>query len=304
MTCPMVARSLHPLDPPALGAWSLTTRIATGSGTVVYRGVDRSGRLAAVKAPLPYGEDRTVLARLCREARVLSGVGLAGIARLLDDGTDADVPHLAVELVDGPSLRTVVDRRGALGGRDAFAIATSTARTLARLHASGIVHADLKPANVLCGPGGPVIVDFDAANRSAPALGPAAPGGSDTRGLDDATVEAVVFRASPSWLAPEQALGEEATGASDVFSWAALAIFCLIGRSPFGEGPAPTVLYRIVHASPDLADLPRPLALLLGAALEKSPADRPSALEVVGALRRLTELARRRRTEAARLAAA
>src|SRR5687767_4736874 len=102
MTRGMVARSLHPLDPPALGAWSLTTRIGTGSGTVVYRAVDAAGRPAAVKAPLPYGDDPTLLGRLWHEARVLSGVSVRGIARLLDDGTDADVPHLAVELVDGP----------------------------------------------------------------------------------------------------------------------------------------------------------------------------------------------------------
>jgi serine/threonine protein kinase len=303
----MVARTLHPLDPPALGAWSLTTRIATGSGTVVYRGVDRGGRIAAVKAPLPYGEDRTVLSRLCREARVLTGLGTPGIARLLDDGTAGDVPHLAVELVDGPSLRSVVDR-GGLDGRQAFVVAARTARTLARLHGAGVVHADLKPGNVLCSRGGPVVVDFDAAVRRLPA----GPGGSATADLDgrdhawageEATVEATVFRASPAWLAPEQALGEEASAASDVFSWAAVATFALLGRSPFGAGPAPVLLYRIVHAAPDLADLPRPLAGLLGAALEKSPTDRPTSLEVVGALRRLTELARRRRAESVLAAA-
>jgi serine/threonine protein kinase len=299
----MVAHGLHPLDPTALGAWALTTRIATGSGTVVYRAVDRRGRVAAVKAPLPYGEDRTVLARLCREARVLSGVGAVGVAHLIEDGTAADIPHLVLELVDGPSLRTLVDRRGALEGRDAFAIAAATARALVRIHAWGIVHADLKPANVLCGPGGPVIVDFDAATRSTATTGPGlvllGGGGAD---LDDATVEDT-FRASPSWLAPEQALGEPVTGASDVFSWAALATFGLTGHPPFGVAPAPVLLYRVVHEAPDLGDLPRPLAVLLGAALEKDPANRPTAVEVVGGLRRLAEVARRRRDEARPVAA-
>lgn len=293
----MVARSLHRFDPVGLGAWTLTTRVGTGTGTVVYRAVDRHGRQAAVKAPLPYSEDHTVLSRLAHEARVLDGLRVAGMARLLEDGSGAPLPYLAVELVDGPSLRAIVDRRGPLLPTEVEALGRGMAGALAGLHRNGVIHADLKPANVLLGRAGPVVIDFDAALR----LGMSPVGGEALHACDEPTSD-MALRASPSWLAPEQAIGDELTFATDVFAWGALVVFLATGRGPFGMGDPAAMLYRVVHEAPNLSGLGAHMAAIVGAALAKQPSTRPSAAAIVKALTRLADR-RRMQRDAARAAA-
>ncbi len=270
----MASRSLHRLDPAALGRWRLLTRLGTGTDTVVYRAADGRGRVVALKAPAPGIDVDRVGARLRHEGAVLDGLRLPGSARLVEDGSRSSLPYLALEAVDGPTLRSLVSREGRLRGAPGVALLTLLADALARLHGAGVCHGDVKPANIVCASTGPVLVDFDAASRP----------GVVAQLLDAPTMELVV-RASPGWLSPEQALGESVGPSTDVFAWSAVAAFALTGRPPFGTGHPAALLYRVVHEPADLAGLPPGLRSVLVAGLAKDPLRRPTAEEVRDQLR-------------------
>lgn len=239
----------------------------------MYRAVDERGRSAALKAPLPGIDLDRVAARLRHEAAVLDGLQVGGIAALVENGTSEPYPFLALDLLDGPTLHSLVARAGPLRGAPGVATLALLADALAGLHARDVVHGDVKPANVICAARGPTLVDFDAAQRRGV-------GGM----LPDAPTMELVLRASPGWLSPEQAVGEVVGAATDVFAWSGVAAFALTGHPPFGSGHPAALLYRVVHEPPDLSGLPPGLRSVLGAGLAKEPARRPSAVEVRDAL--------------------
>lgn len=286
-------------DPVRLGRWRVWQRLAAGSGTVVYEAADGRGAAAAVKTVAPGGNAKDIARRLHREAAMLRRAGVSGVVRLREDGSDAAVPYLAFELVRGPSLRELIARRGPLSPAQTAVLGALLADTVGRVHRRGVVHGDLKPANVLCPDDGPLLIDFDAATSfdvaAAAAPPPRLAGGGTARAARqapavpadaDATVEmppggaAGVLRASPRWLAPEQVSGARVDGAADVFALGALLTFLCTGRSPFGDGPADAVLARVLAGEVDLDGVPAGLLALIGACLQARPADRPSAFEL------------------------
>jgi ABC-type branched-subunit amino acid transport system substrate-binding protein len=145
-----------------------------------------------------------------------------------------------------------------LGGR--------LAEALAEVHGAGLVHRDVKPGNVLLALDGPRLIDFGIARPA---------------GASALTATGVVV-GSPGYLAPEQA---EARGAdigppSDIFALGCVLAHAAGGRRPFGGGAVAAVLYRTVHAAPELDGVPEPLLPLLRRCLEKDPAARPTAAEL------------------------
>jgi serine/threonine protein kinase len=226
----------------------------------VYLGRSPGARLVAVK--VIHGElllDPDFRARFTREVAAARRVSGMFTAQVLDADTDADMPWLATSFVRGPSLADAVARYGPLPAGAVLDLAAGLAEGLAAIHAAEVVHRDLKPTNVLLAEDGPVVIDFGIAR--------AAESGSLTRtGL-------VV--GSPGFMAPEQAEGREATPATDVFSLGAVLVFAGTARSPFGSGPAASLLYRVVHGEPDLDGLPPEVTALAARCLAKDPAEGP-----------------------------
>jgi eukaryotic-like serine/threonine-protein kinase len=151
--------------------------------------------------------------------------------------------------------------QGPLSGEQLIGLAVGLAEAVVAMHASGVIHRDLKPTNVLMAPSGPKVVDFGISH--------AADG--------TALTQTGVVVGSPSWMAPEQAQGRETTPAVDVFSWAATVAFAATGRSSFGEGRPDAVIYRVVHEEPDLTGVDPKLRPFVAAALNKDPTARPAA---------------------------
>lgn len=179
---------------------------------------------------------------------------------------DAEIPrfrHVVGADAEGSPLQRVVEEHGPLPAPKLRRVALRTAAALASMHRAGIVHGGFGPATVLLGPDGAKVVDPGDAGSGADAPQPA----------------------SPSYLAPEQIEDEPVGRPADVFAWGATVVFAATGRPPFGTGPRAEVVRRVTSRRPDLGDLSGPLRELAARCLDKNPAARPTAPQVVRALR-------------------
>jgi hypothetical protein len=252
-------------DPDRLGSYALIGRVGEGGQGTVYLGAAEDGRQVAIK--LLHSEltsDDKARARFLRELEVAKQVAPFCTAQVLDADADGDRPYIVSEYVRGPSLNQQVMDEGPLSGAALDRLAVGTATALAAIHQAKIVHRDFKPHNVLIGPDGPRVIDFGVA-----------------RAISGATTLTSRVIGTPSYMAPEQISGDEVGTPADVFCWAATLVFAATGEPPFGQDTIPAVINRILHEEPDLGDLDGPLADLVLDCLEKDPALRPGARQVL-----------------------
>ncbi|MFH9354600.1 serine/threonine-protein kinase [Kitasatospora sp. NPDC017646] len=262
--------ALTPEDPGEVGGYRLRARLGAGGMGRVYLAYTPGGRPVALKVVRPeLAEDPEFRHCFAQEVASARRIHSLYTAQVVDAGTDAASPWLATTFVPGPSLDRVVRRHGPLPERTALLLLAGIAEALQAIHAAGVVHRDLKPGNVLVAADGPRVIDFGIA-----------------RAADASPLTGTGLRiGSPGFMAPEQALGQPATSATDVFALGALIAFTGSGVSPFGDGPEPTALYRAVHEEPDLSHLPYGLHELLRYCLAKNPGDRPSPAWLIEAAR-------------------
>lgn len=259
---------LGPGDPRRLGGYTLLGRLGEDGRGIAYLGRSRDGEL--VVARLLRGR-RTAgpraRSRLAREAEAMQQITGAHTARLLAVRMIGDRLYLISEYAPGRSLQQVVTERGPLPEERLQRVALRTARSLATIHRAGVVHGDFRPENVLLAKGGAKVTGLGAASL----LGGAA--AADERA------------GTPAYLAPEQIVDEPVGPPADVFAWGATMVFAATGRPPFGAGPNTTVMRRVTSRRPDLGELRGPLRELVLACLDKNPAARPTAPQLVRALR-------------------
>ncbi|WP_052707663.1 serine/threonine-protein kinase [Streptomyces rubellomurinus] len=257
-------------DPREVGGHLLYARLGAGGMGRVYLSYTPGGRPVALKVVRPeLAEDPEFRARFAQEVASARRIHGLFTAQVVDAGVDAATPWLATTYVPGPSLHQVVQRFGPLPERTVLLLVAGIAEALQAIHASGVVHRDLKPGNVLIAPDGPRVIDFGIA-----------------RAADASALTGTGLRiGSPAYMAPEQAMGLPATPATDVYALGALAVHVAGGAPPFGDGPDPAALYRTVHEEPDLGRVPASLHGLLLHCLAKRPEDRPSTAEVIAAAR-------------------
>ncbi|GAA1875927.1 hypothetical protein GCM10009836_66510 [Pseudonocardia ailaonensis] len=256
-------------DPRTLGGFTLTRLLGEGGMGRVYLGRNRAGVQAAVKVVrADLAGDPEFRARFGHEIEAATRVRSPYTAALLAADAAADPPWMATEYVPAPSLRDAVSLHGPMPPEQVRLLGVGLADALAAIHAAGIVHRDLKPANVLLGPDGPRVIDFGIARAA------------------DATMltrtGAVV--GTPGFIAPEQITHARSAPPGDVFALGGVLAYAATGRPPFGTGDVNALLYRTVHAEPDLAGVPEPLAGIVRRCLDRDPERRPSTAEVRAAL--------------------
>lgn len=247
------------------GRYRLQRLIATGGMGQVWEAVDsRLGRRVAVKVlKQEFSSDPEFLERFRTEARTVAMLNHSGIAAVHDYGeTDMDgegrTAYLVMELVNGEPLNSVIKRTGRLSLRHALDMLEQTGRALQVAHAAGLVHRDVKPGNILITPTGQVkLTDFGIA-----------------KAVDAAPVtQTGMVMGTAQYIAPEQALGEDATAASDVYSLGVVGYEALSGKRPFTGDGALTVAMKHIKETPAPlpADLPPNVRELIEITLVKTP---------------------------------
>lgn len=253
--------------------YRIVRRLGRGGTGVVDLAVDEAGHEVALKRVSLYGtpeEMARARRRIHREAEVLAQLDHPAIVRLHEVVDDGDDLVLVMDHLPGGNLSTRVNLHGPLPAEELRTLAARLLDGLAAAHRRGIVHRDIKPANVLLDDAGHArLADFGAAtHRDA------------TPGL---TATAMVL-GTPGFMAPEQAAGEPATAASDVFSLGATLFFASTGEGPFGTGDPRVLMLRAASGRVGKIpkELPADLRRLLSSMLDPDPRRRPTAAEARG----------------------
>ncbi len=261
-----------------VGRYELGEVIGRGGMGTVYRATDLVLRRTVAVKVLPATlaeEDPTHVARFEREARAAAALTHPGVVAVYDTDADEGTRFIVMECVTGRDLTAIVREQAPLDPVRAVSIAERVADALAAAHAAGIVHRDVKPANVMLAADGSVkVLDFGIA-----------------RALDGATLtHGSSILGSAAYMAPEQALGERADERSDVYSLGCLLYAMLTGRPPFTGEAGAAVLHQHVNAKPRPPSQINPrvspaLDALVIAMLAKAPSARPqSATQLRGRL--------------------
>ncbi len=286
--------SLDFLSPPSqpdllgrLGRYEIERLIGTGGMGVVLKGYDSElHRVVAIKVLLPHlANSGAARRRFAREAQAAAAVVHEHVIPIYNVEVEGDVSYLVMQYVPGRSLQARVDEQGPLRVQEILRLARQAALGLAAAHEQGVVHRDVKPANMLLEESVDrlLISDFGLA-----------------RTVDDATLTRTgIVAGTPHYMSPEQAEGEVVDQRSDLFSLGSVIYFMSTGRPPF-RAPSPmAVLHRICHETHRPvdevnADIPVELAEVIEQLLSKKPQDRfPNAKAVAARLDELlTELQR------------
>ncbi|MDO5503844.1 MAG: protein kinase [Actinomycetia bacterium] len=254
--------------------YRLENFVASGGMGDVWKGRDEVlGRIVALKIMRPdTSSDEVFAQRFREEAMLTAGLSHHNVATLFDYGTHEGIAYLVQEFVEGVPLSSAVRDRGAFDHAGVRSIVGQMAMALHAAHEAGVVHRDVKPANVLLTDDGVVkLTDFGIARATA--------GSGLTR-----TGELL---GTPHYISPEQALGRSATPASDLYALGVVAHELLTGRRPFDlDTPVATALAHITEPMPTLpSSVPTDLLDVIARCLAKEPADRPgSAREIAVAL--------------------
>ncbi|MEU3611019.1 serine/threonine-protein kinase [Streptomyces sp. NPDC006872] len=267
------------------GRYRLLERIGSGGMGTVWRARDELiGREVAVKQPRlsgdPEGDSyRRAAHRLHREARAAARVDHPCAVSIHDvvveEGADADggLPWIVMELVRGESLHEVL-RRGPLDPAETARIGLAVLGALRAAHAVGIVHRDVKPANVLLGPHGRVVLtDFGIAHIQG----------------EESLTASGEFVGSLEFIAPERMSGRGAGPASDLWSLGVLLYAAVEGWSPFRRTTLESTLAAILAADPPEPKQAGPLGPLLVRLLQRDPERRPDPAEAAAALAAVAE---------------
>jgi serine/threonine protein kinase len=255
------------------GRYRLDEAIGHGGMSTVYCATDLAlGRTVAVKVLLPAlaQEDPTYVARFQREARAAAALTHPAMVTIFDTGADGESRYIVMELVEGRSVAELL-KSGPLVLGQAIDVGRAVADALAGAHAAGILHRDVKPANVMITPAGAVkVLDFGVA-----------------RPLAGATItQTASVVGTAAYMPPERVEGAVGDARSDVYSLGCLLYAMLAGAPPFTGESAAVLLHQHLHARPDPPSARRPevspaLDGLVLEMLAKDPAGRPqTAAEV------------------------
>ena len=262
------------------GAYRIDSLIGVGGMGRVYRATTADGSPVALKlVKSDFARDETFRRRFSREARIAQTVKNPHVVAVQDSGEHEDIPYLAAEFIDGETLDQRLRRLGPLELAATVRVCQEVASGLQALSAAGMVHRDVKPANILLDHAGKsYITDF---------------------GLAKVTDGTVLTRpgqplGSMDYMSPEQIRGEPVTAATDVYSLGCVTFECLLARPPFSDREGMAVLWAHLQddppdASAERNDVPPELARTLNRALRKQPDERPAtSIEFADAVARAT----------------
>ncbi|HWA82374.1 MAG TPA: serine/threonine-protein kinase [Fimbriimonadaceae bacterium] len=267
--------------PTVLGQYQIIREIAR-SNDIVYEAYDpqMDRRVALKELSLPAGitdaqkQDR--IQRFDREAKAAGRLAHPNIMRVFQVASDGDRHYMAMEFLDGHTLRNEIDTKGFLPVDRAVEIAIAVLKGLGHAHANGVVHRDIKPDNIQLLTSGEIkITDFGIARLTF---------------QPNLTMDGQVF-GTPSYMSPEQVVGKEIDARSDLFSVGVLLYEMVSGTKPFTGDSVVAITYAIMNNEPaSLNQVNHSMWQVISRALDKSPALRyASAQEMIDALEQATK---------------
>jgi serine/threonine protein kinase len=254
--------------PDRIGPYRPLERIGAGGFGIVYLARDH-GKILAVKAFESRFNgminNRELRLRMRREVEIMQRVTSPHVARVVAFDLDSHPPYVVTHYVEGVSLADEIEANGPLSDDRLGCLAGGLAQALLEIHAAGCVHRDLKPANVMLAEGDvPVVIDFGISHE-----------------IGATRITQVGAAGTNGYIAPELIMDEPPAPPADVFAWGATVVYACTGRPAFPGRTPDAVLNNVLAHDPDLGGIPEPLSGLLAEALAKSPADRPTAHELV-----------------------
>src|SRR5579884_982504 len=253
-----------------IGPFEVLELVGRGAMGSVYRALDPLiGRLVAIKVIRLIGyndgdEAAFLKDRLFREAKAAGRLSHPGIVTIYQVGTYEDQAYIAMEYIDGPTLQQRLGSEPSAPPAFFRRVLTETAAALDYAHGCGVVHRDVKPANIMIAASGAVkVTDFGIAKTM----------------LGHTQTQTGTILGTPFYMSPEQVEGKPLDGRSDQFALAVLAYEMLTGRKPFQADQVTSICYQIVHAEPlsprDInPELGQDVATILKKGLAKDPAER------------------------------
>ena len=261
----------------ALGRHELGDELGEGGMATVFRARDRELRRdVAVKVLFPHLARRPeIVRRFHREARAAAGLEHPNILRIYDvgGGDGDDPPYIVMELIRGRTLLQEIEQRGAMLAEVCAGIGALLADALAAAHAAGVIHRDVKPANVLIAPGGRLLLaDFGVARLETE---------------DSLVTRTGALLGTPAYMSPEQASGDIATARSDLYSLGATLYQLATGALPYAGPPAKVM--SLIAAGNLIAPVRRhsscgpDLSRLIERLMAVEPAARPATATAISA---------------------
>ena len=227
------------MEPAQLGRYVIQSELGRGAMGVVYKATDsvleRTVAVKTVNITLEREYAEKYEQRFYQEAKAAGGLNHPNIVTVHDVGKAGDVVYMAMEYIEGVELRTLIGEGRPLRVAQAVSIAAQVAEGLAFAHPRGVVHRDVKPANIMVVANGPVkITDFGIARM---------------RGSGDLTQTGTLL-GSPKYMSPEQVIGKRADQRSDIFSLGVILYEMLCGAAPFNGENVTALMYQIVNFVP------------------------------------------------------
>jgi len=263
-------------DPKTIGPFTLVARLGAGGMGVVYLATRGSQSVAIKVLNSSMLENPLAKTRFRKEIQTLGQIDSPFVARVIESRADAKSAWLAVEYVNGPDLKSLVEERGPLPIDQWIILAHGLLSGLQAIHSEGVIHRDIKPSNVVISDNGPKIIDFGIA-------------------LDvDATSLTVTgsIAGTPAWLSPEQIDGAALTPATDVFSAGSLLHFAASGISPWGNHTTTTtsvIFNNILTKEPNISMISGFQKPLLKALLTKQVKSRPTIRQALETLEHMRQ---------------
>jgi serine/threonine protein kinase len=250
-----------------LGPYRLEEILGVGGVGIVFKAVhEPDGEVVALKVlRAELRGDETYRHRFAREARIAAGLSHRHLVPVVDSGEADGHPYLASRYVLGRSLAEILQTEGPLPLAELLSVVTEIATALDTLHREGLVHRDVKPANIIVDESrSSFLTDFGLAKGSAATV-------LTRTGHVVGTID---------YLAPEVITGGEAGPAADIYALGCVAYECIAGRPPFAGGSFVEATLAILEEEPadpcaERDDLPQSLSFAVLQALAKSPAERP-----------------------------
>jgi TonB family protein len=226
--------------PQTIGRYQVAEGVGFGAMGAVYKAFDplikRTLAIKTIRLDIPRQSPqyKSFIDRFYHEARISGTLSHPNIVTLFDIGEENGLPYLAMEFVEGETIASMVERGVRFKPEKVINLVSQVASAIDYAHSKGVIHRDIKPSNLILSDGERVkVTDFGIAKL-----------------IDAEMTQSGTLLGTPSYMSPEQAMGEKLDGRSDIFSLGVCAFEMLAGEQPFPGNNVTSILYKLVHVEP------------------------------------------------------